>query len=153
MKILIVVDILIQLKHKQNSFTNGIVLGLVMKFHKLVKLSHQMLDLPDSKSKHFSFIVIRNKILSVGYNLGFKTDPLAKKYKYRFNSTHAELAAIKNFPYPPSNLSKCKLVNIRIKANGELSMAKPCTNCAKLLQDLDLTKIWYTNWQGEFERD
>lgn len=124
-----------------------------MKFTKLVKLSHQMLELPDSKSKHFSFILMRNKILSVGYNLCFKSHPLAQRYGHRFNSTHAELAVIKNFPYSPSLLSKCKLVNIRIKANGQLSMAKPCKNCAKLLKDFDLTDIWYTNWQGEFERN
>ena len=124
-----------------------------MKFPRLVKLSHQMLDLPDSKSKHFSFILIRNKILSVGYNLGYKSNPMAKRYGHRFNSTHAELAVIKNFPYSPSLLSKCKLVNIRIKANGQLSMAKPCKNCANLLRDFDLTDIWYTNWQGEFEKD
>ena len=124
-----------------------------MKFPKLVKLSRQMLDLPDSKSKHFSFILMRNKILSIGYNSGWKTSPIAKQYGYRFNNIHSELAAIKNFPYPPSAMSKCKIVNIRIKANGQLSMAKPCKNCAKLLKDFDLTDIWYTNWHGEFERN
>ena len=124
-----------------------------MKFPKLVNLSRQMLDLPDSKSKHFSFILMRNKILSVGWNLGWKSSPIAKRYGHRFNSTHAELAVIKNFPYPPSLMSKCKLVNIRIKANGQLSMAKPCKHCAKLLEDFNITDIWYTNWHGEFERN
>jgi len=123
-----------------------------MKFPKLVKLSHKMLDLPDVRNKHFSFILMRNKILSVGYNLGFKTNPLAKKYGHRFSSTHAELMVIKNFPYPPSLLSKCKIVNIRIMTNGNLSMARPCKYCAKMLKDFDLTEIWYTNWQGKFEK-
>lgn len=123
-----------------------------MKFNKLVKLSRQMIDLPDSKAKHFSFIMIRNKILSSGYNLGFTTHPLAKKYGHRFNSIHSELAAITNFPFPPVFLSKCKIVNVRIKANGDLGMAKPCKHCACLLADFRLSEVWYTNKQGEFEK-
>ena len=123
-----------------------------MKFQKLVNLSYKMLDLPDSRSKHFSFILIRNKILSSGFNLGFKTNPLSKKYGYRFNSIHSELKAIKNFPYPPSFLSKCKIVNVRIMANGELGMSKPCKKCQKLLSDFDISDVWYSNRNGEFER-
>ena len=123
-----------------------------MNFPKLVKLSYGMLDLPDSKYKHFSFILSKNKILSVGYNLGFKTHPLAKKYGHRFSSIHAELKAFQNFPYSPSLLSKCKMVNIRIMANKTLGMARPCQYCSNLLKDFNLTEIWYTNRQGKFEK-
>ena len=124
-----------------------------MNFKKLVKLAHKMLDLPDNhRHKHFSFILMRNKILAVGYNLSRKTNPLAKHYGHRFNNIHSELSAIKNFPYPPSLLNKCKMVNIRIMANGNLGMACPCKYCAKLLNDFSLTNIWYTNKQGELEK-
>ena len=127
------------------------MLDTIMSFQKLVKLSYEMLDLPCGRNKHFSFILIRNKILSIGYNLGFKTNPMAKRYGHRFNSIHSELASIKNFPYPPSVLSKCKIVNIRIMKDGTLGMAKPCIYCSKLLADFDLNEIWYTNRQGNFE--
>ena len=123
-----------------------------MKFHKLVKLSHKMLDLPDVQNRHFSFILMKNNILSMGHNTGYKTHPLAKRYGHRFNAIHSELAAVKNFPYPPSLLGKCKIVNIRIMANGNLGMSKPCKHCSKLLQDFDLTNVWYTNKQGQFEK-
>jgi len=123
-----------------------------MKFQKLVNLSYKMLDLPDSRHKHFSFILIRNKILAVGYNLSYKTNPLAKKYGYYLSSIHSELAAVKNFPYPPSGLSKCKMVNIRIMANNELGMSRPCKNCQRLLKDFDISEVWHTNRDGEFER-
>uniref|UniRef100_A0A6M3LX63 Putative CMP/dCMP deaminase zinc-binding n=1 Tax=viral metagenome TaxID=1070528 RepID=A0A6M3LX63_9ZZZZ len=128
------------------------IIRKLMNFQKLVKLSYSMLDLPDSKYKHFSFILSKNKILSVGYNLGFKSHPLAKQYGYRFNAIHSELKAIQNFPYPPANLSKCKIVNIRIMANNNLGMSRPCFYCSKLLNDFNLTEIWYTNRQGKFEK-
>ena len=123
-----------------------------MKFKKLVKLSRQMLDLPDSRRKHFSYILMNNRVVSVGYNLGFKTHPLANRYHYRFNAIHSELSAIKNFPYPPSLLNKCKMVNIRIMADKSVGMSKPCGKCAKLLCDFDLTNVWFTNRQGQFEK-
>jgi len=123
-----------------------------MKFSKLVKLSHKMLELPTTTNKHFSFLLIRNKILASGYSIGWKTNPLAKKYGYRFNNIHSEMSVIKNFPYPPAMLSKCTLVNIRIMKSGQLGMARPCHHCSKLLQDFDLTNVWYTNWQGKFEK-
>lgn len=110
-----------------------------------------MLDLPESRFKHFSFILMRNKTLSVGYNLGFTTHPLAKKYGYRFSSIHSELKAIKNFPYSLDVLSKCKMVNIRIMKNKKLGMAKPCHICSKLLLDFELNEIWYTDEKGKFK--
>jgi len=121
-----------------------------MKLDKLVKLARTMLDLPTSRNRHFSFLLVRNKVLSVGYSLGYTTHPLAKKYGHRFNAIHSELSVIKNFPYPPSLLSKCKIVNIRIMRDGSLGMSRPCKHCQQLLHDLDITDIWYTNEQGEF---
>lgn len=30
-------------------------------------------------------------------------------------------------------------------------MAKPCINCAYLIKSVGITKVVYTNWQGEIE--
>lgn len=120
-------------------------------FSKFVKLARQLINYADH-NRHFSFLVIRNKILSVGWSLSDTTHPLAKRYNYRFSSIHSELKAIVNLQYTPDIISKCSLINIRILADGSLSMAKPCRRCKKLLQDFGITNIYYTNWEGDFEK-
>lgn len=119
--------------------------------NKCVKLSRKLISLPDSRQLHFSFLILKNRIISVGYNLSFKTHPLAKKYNHRFCSIHSELKCIKNFPYPLDYLSKCYLINIRIMKNGKLGMAKPCIRCQRLLEDFDIRHIIFSNENGEFE--
>jgi deoxycytidylate deaminase len=111
-----------------------------------------MLDLPDTKYKHFSFLIRRNKIVSVGYNLSFHTHPIAKKYKYRFSNIHSELAAIKNFPYSPSLLYKYTMVNVRIMGNGCIGLSKPCDKCQQLLLDFDIRKVLYSIHGGDFKK-
>jgi len=103
-----------------------------------------MIDLPDARQKHFTFILLKKRVISVGYNLSFKTHPLAGRYGYRFNNIHSELKAIQNFPYPVSLLPKFTFVNIRIMANGMLGMSKPCKCCQKLLLDFNCTQLWYS---------
>lgn len=119
-------------------------------FEKCIKIAYKLIELPDAHNKHFSFIVIRNKILSVGWNLSFTTHPIANKYGYRFSSIHSELKSLREFPYPPSVLSKCVLINIRIMSDGTIGMSRPCVKCQKLLRDFGISKIYYTNRDGKF---
>ncbi len=118
-------------------------------FQKSLKLAEMLVNLPKSRKKHFTFIVERNKILSVGWNNGWKTHPLAYKYGYRFDCIHSELAAILNMQRKIA--SNAQLINIRI-LNGEIAMAKPCPRCRHLLVDLNITKVWYTTNYGTFAR-
>lgn len=111
-----------------------------------------MLDLPDTKYKHFSFLTQRNKVVSIGYNLSFHTHPLAKKYGYRFSNIHSELDAIKKFPFSPSLLPKYTMVNIRIMGSSRLGLSKPCRKCQRLLKDFGITNIWYSTHNGNFEK-
>ncbi len=105
------------------------------------------------RHKHVTFILYQNKIVSSGYAQAFKTDPIAKRYGYRFESIHSELHAIKRFPYRPSKLVDCQFVNIRFMANGSIGMAKPCLICQKLLVAFGVKKknIHYTNKDGKFQ--
>ena len=47
----------------------------------------------DRQKKHVSFIVRKGVVESVGGNQ-YKTQPLAKKYGYRYDEVHSELDAL-----------------------------------------------------------
>lgn len=104
------------------------------------------------KHRHISFIIYKNRIVSIGYSQARKTDPMAKRYGHRFSSIHSELHSIKKFPFRPSKLAKCMMVNIRIMANGSIGISKPCENCQKLLIDFGLKAVYYTNRKGDLVR-
>lgn len=108
------------------------------------------LDMPTSSKKHFSFIVERNKIISYGWNNGYRTCPISARYGHRFSGIHSELAAIRNFPYPPVFLSQYRIVNLRVLSAGTLGLSKPCVYCQKMLFDFGISDIWYSTNTGEF---
>ena len=118
---------------------------------KLIKISQLHYDLPSSRSKHFSFLLLRNKIISFGWNKSLKTHPLSKKYNYRFECIHAEFDAIRNCPYPPAILSRCRLVVLRIRSNGKLGLSKPCQHCQKVLRDFGVGAVVYSTNDGLFK--
>lgn len=132
-------------------FLKNISMNKPGKYQKLIKLARQLLNGVPSRQKHFSFLIIRNKVVSFGFNYSFKTHPLAKKYGHRFSSTHSELKALADFPFRTSKLSDCKLINIRIMANGSLGMSKPCNHCQVMLRDYGIKVIVYTDWRGKFQ--
>ena len=103
-----------------------------------------MIDLPAGRCKHFSFLIKKNRIISIGWNNGFKTHPLANKYGHRFCSIHSELHCISSF----KNTNGLILVNVRIDSNGKLKCSKPCGPCQKMLIDFNITNIFYTTEKG-----
>ncbi len=115
---------------------------------KIIKLAIAGYDLPNANKRHFSFIVNKNKVISYGWNNGWKSHPLAFRYKHRFSNIHSELAAIRNFPYPPRFLADYKLINVRLLADKSLGYSFPCCYCLKLLSDLGLQRVYYTNRAG-----
>lgn len=120
-------------------------------FHKLTEISLAQSFHIYYSFKHFSYIVERNKILSVGYNLPDKTHPLALKFGHRFYSIHSELDAITNFPYPNRFLKRCRLINLRISKDHTVRMSKPCQFCQKLIRAFNIREVWYTNDFGKFQ--
>jgi deoxycytidylate deaminase len=111
---------------------------------KLTSISKRLIDCPDSSKKHFSFLVIRNKVVSIGWNKAWKTHPLAKKYGYRFNCTHSELDCILNSEIPISDLSNCTMINIRLDSSLNLQLSKPCCSCQELISDFGIGEVWYS---------
>ena len=107
------------------------------------------------KAYHFSFILYRSKILTIGTNIG-KTHPEAYKLKYAYPSIHSELSAYVKAKKLGIQLSDCALVNIRLsrlsikKKRPILRMSKPCKYCLPWCQST-FDKIIYTTDEGFIE--
>lgn len=124
------------------------------RFLKLEGIARSLIDLPNSRKKHFSFLMIRNKVVAFGINNSFKTDPLANKFGTRFDSIHSELALLKTIGFSKQLLQDCDWFNLRILPTGGFALAKPCKFCVDLLQYFGVREVWYTtglygNWQKE----
>lgn len=122
-----------------------------MNFNKLVRIARNTKEVIDTKQKHFSFILLKNNIISFGWNQSWKTHPLAARFNHRFNNIHSEISAIKNMQKNWALLTKCRLVNIRIRSNGELGLSKPCRYCLKAIIDFDIREVYYSNENGDFD--
>ena len=110
-----------------------------------------MLDKPDSKYKHFSFIIYGQTIFSIGVNNTTKTHPLAHKYGHRFASTHSEINALARFPYAIRLLRNYDMINIRLTKKGVVRLSKPCIHCQQLLMAFNIHNIYYSTNTGSFE--
>lgn len=123
-----------------------------MNTQKLINKSRHLINIPNSRYKHFTFILSKNnKIVSIGINNIKKTHPLAKKYNHRFYSTHSEISALAKFPYPLKTLPLYNIINIRLNKKGELRLAKPCNHCQALLQAFGVKQIYYSTSNNTFE--
>jgi deoxycytidylate deaminase len=131
-----------------------------MNFAKLIKLTYDLNNTQNlyHRCKHFSFILYKNKVVSIGINNPRKTHPknLKNKYKNRTNEDisccvgiHSELSAVIKYGY--EDCSNHILVNTRVNALGELSNSRPCCGCQNLIKQLKFKKVYYTNKQGQFE--
>jgi len=122
-------------------------------FNFLIRKSKKLLELiPPSKHRHITFLLIRRRVVSIGWSKAFKSHPMGQNYGPRFNSIHSELDAILNFEYPPFMLHNVTMVNLRFAMDGKMSMSKPCINCQKMIKDFGITEVYYTNREGNFER-
>ena len=118
----------------------------------LVNKCLKFVDMPNGRSKHFSFIMDGNKPLSFGWNNTRKTHPRSAKFKYRFNNIHSELDAIVNYLkiYTVEDLRKYTLVNIRLLKDKSVRLSKPCHVCDRLLDAFGIVNVLYSTDRGDF---
>lgn len=98
--------------------------------------------------------VYKHKVISTGYN-SQRTSPLQKKYnQYRFkeetlHTCHAEISCLKPLMKRRDiDLKNVDLYVYREYKNGELSLARPCISCMKLIAELGIRHVYYTNVGG-----
>lgn len=129
-----------------------------MNFDKIREISYALLDRhTEPKSRHFSFILYKNKIVSIGFNNTKKTHPFNIKNRYRskentdissFVGTHSELAAV--IKYGWEDLDGHIMINTRINREGNITNSKPCFGCQNLIQQLNIKALYYTDIDGNF---
>lgn len=107
--------------------------------------------------KHLSFLVLRNNIVSVGFNsrdIHPKVQKLNMYNGYDDGSemgTHSEASAIMvNYKRDISLLRHCTLVNTRISSTNSYGMSCPCKSCRQLINFVGIKRVIWTDSNGNF---
>ena len=119
-----------------------------------------MSELSSFKQHRIGVIAVyKHKIISSGYN-SYVTNPLQKKYnKFRFDtdmtlhSKHAELdCLLPLISRKDIEFGRVSLYIYRQHKSGEPGIARPCESCFKLIKDLGIRNIYYSN-EGGFSHE
>ncbi len=119
---------------------------------KIISISNELKHVPNGSNKHFTFIIHRNRILSIGWNDYNLSHPKLVKNGYGLCGMHSELSAIIRYRGNQELLRYCTIVNTRINSFGELGMSKPCPICTRLIQTWGFRKVFFTNREGNWEQ-
>ena len=118
---------------------------------KAISVAENLIHLPIGRSKHFSFIVKKNSIVSIGWNLSTKSHPIASKFGYRFDAIHSELSSILSFG-DLINAHKYQFLNLRFY-NGKIGISRPCDKCQRLLVHYGFNIVTYSDEFGLFKTE
>jgi hypothetical protein len=131
-----------------------------MNFNKIIEVSYALINKhsADLRCRHFSFILQRNRIISIGLN-SLKTHPLNLKYNYINKNkekisdivgTHSELNAV--IKLGEEDCSKLTLINTRINRNNLLDYSAPCHGCSDMIKQLNFQNVFYSTNNGDFKK-
>lgn len=131
-----------------------------MNFDKIIEVSYALINKhnADLRCRHFSFILDKTRIISIGLN-SLKTHPLNLKYNYVNKNkekisdivgTHSELSAV--IKLGEEDCSGLTLVNTRINRNNKLDFSAPCNGCSDMIKQLNFKEVWYSNANGVFNK-
>ncbi len=118
--------------------------------NKIINTAETLRYVNPCRCKHFSFLIQRTAILSMGMNSLKRTHTLANELGYLQNNIHSELDCILKIRWKGINYAKCMMVNIRINRFCQIRMSKPCDKCFDFLNSLNIGKIYYTKPDGKF---
>jgi hypothetical protein len=131
-------------------------------FKRLEDIAFSLIDWNDSiRCRHFSFIINKKKIVSIGINqrkthptnlknrkISTKTGVDFSEQKYTCSEFNA-IAKLKN----TTNIDtkKCILVNLRYDRNKQIALASPCMSCKSLLNYFEFKSIFFTDNVGKYQ--
>lgn len=127
---------------------------------RLIDIAMSMVDRSSGKrSHHFSFIIKKNRIISIGQN-NKKTHPINlvhRKFSLKTGEDFSEerytcsefnaILKLKNLTNIETK--KCDLINLRINKNNNLDYAKPCMGCENLLRYSEFKNVLWSNNMGQ----
>lgn len=124
-----------------------------MNFQRIVEIA-RAIETPSHTHKHFTFAFRKNKLLAIGINNHRKTHPKILKHKYKTKSgrnagIHSELSAI--LKLQTEDCSDITFVNLRIRKDNLIGMAKPCGGCLSLLEQTGFKRLFFSDNRGIFQ--
>ena len=114
----------------------------------IIKIAIKEAEKSNFKHRHGCVIFNGSKILATGFNEIRHCWKLDKKYKRWVNSLHAEQ---KTIIFSNCNLKRCSILVVRINNNGKLLNSKPCRMCAGLIEDVGISKVYYSDNDGNIQ--
>ena len=125
-----------------------------------LKLAHNACYYSDNnKARLGCVLVYKNKVISVGWNMENKTNPLQKQYNalrgydpessVAKNTIHAEFSAMVKVKDEDLDFNKIHLFVYRIKKNGAVGYARPCPACMGFAKNLGIKHIYYSTENGQ----
>lgn len=111
-----------------------------------------------NKFFHFAFGYRKNKLIGIGQNNPEKTHTQALVLSQRFNVElehpylHAETDLISRLWGKYYIDNSLKMVVVRLNKRGQLRCSKPCDRCEQIIRALGLTKVWWSNDDGSFQK-
>ena len=89
--------------------------------------------------KHSALIIHRGVIIAEGINYG-------GVYKSGWYAVHAEVAAINKVRSRGVRfLRECSILCVRVSSCKEGVMSKPCVNCARVINEMGIRRVYYTS--------
>jgi deoxycytidylate deaminase len=124
---------------------------MTKKNYHFLKIAERIAQKSEMKHKLAALIVLKNTVLSVGYNrhMGMELDkkPIGVVCSGGSYSIHAELDALnKAFKVYPEARNSSKLVLYVARKGGRL--AKPCDDCQMILKRHGIEEIYFTNGES-----
>ena len=93
-----------------------------------------------------------SRILSEGTNAIRGCARVSSEYKKFCHTLHAEQDALSKLP--PETVKGASIIVIRINNNaaGKISMGKPCEHCQKMIEELGIKNVYYSDYSGEIRK-
>lgn len=104
-----------------------------------------------SSCRHFSFIIVRNKIVEYGVNRHRNLGEMKSLGYKDFSNEHSEFAAWRKAKGLVMD-NDFEIVNTRINRDLQLMHSKPCPCCQNFLSNLNCKGIYYSNEVGGFSK-
>lgn len=135
--------------------------ALKSQFKRIEGIAESLIDWNDPiRCRHFSFVLNKKKIVSIGINQR-KTHPTnLKNRKFSIKTgedfsdqkhTCSEFNAIIKLKNMTNiNTKRCTLINVRYDRNKKLAFASPCMSCKSLLTFFEFKNVFFTDDKGNY---
>lgn len=116
----------------------------------MLRLAEKQAHKSPCRAQHGAVVASGKRVFGTGFNVykspgeHWGTRKLHSRNSYEFFTTHAEAAAIRDAKRRRKDLTGTTLYVTR--AGGRLS--KPCADCQKLIEEHGISKVVYTDGEG-----